>query len=55
MATTRAFWKRVILAAFVLVEGGAAASAATDVCIDLQARLDALNRSGSISSDTYRA
>jgi hypothetical protein len=50
----RTFWKRLALAAFILAEGGAAASAATDVCTDLQARLDALNRSGSSSQETYR-
>ena len=51
---TRAFWKRLALAAFVIAEGGAAASAATDVCTDLQARLDALDRSGNSTQDAYR-
>ncbi len=51
---TRAFLMRLALAAFVLAEGGAAAQAATDVCIDLQARLDAVNRGGSSNQDAYR-
>jgi hypothetical protein len=51
---THAFWKRLALAAFILADGGVAASAATDVCSDLQARLDALSRSGSGNGDAYR-
>jgi hypothetical protein len=52
---TRAFWMRLGLAAFVLAEGAGAGLAATDVCTDLQARLDTLSRGGGGSADTYRA
>jgi hypothetical protein len=51
---TSGFWKRLAFAGFVLAQGCVAASAATNVCIDLQARLDALNRNGSATSDAYR-
>jgi hypothetical protein len=50
----RTIWKRLALAAFVLAQGAAVASAATDVCTDLQARLDAVSRGGSSNEDAYR-
>jgi len=54
MSMTRAFCKRLALAAFILADGSFAASAATDVCSDLQARLDAVSRGGSSNGDAYR-
>jgi hypothetical protein len=51
---TRTFWTRLALAAFVLAESSAVASAATDVCGDLQARLDAVTRGNDVNANTYR-
>ena len=51
---THAFWQRLALTAFIVIDGGVAASAATDVCTDLQARLDAISRGGSSNGDVYR-
>jgi hypothetical protein len=52
---TRAFYKRLAIAAFVLAQGGAVACAATGDCSDLQMRLDALSRNGGATSDAYRS
>src|SRR5205814_1311662 len=52
---THTFWQRLALTAFILVDGGVAASAATDACTDLQARLDAVSRSGSGNGDGFLA
>jgi hypothetical protein len=49
-----AFWKRLGLAGLILAGGAVAASAATDICTDLQSRLDSLNRSNGASGDAYR-
>ena len=49
----RAKWRLLAVAAFLLAESGVAATAAADVCSDLQARLDSLDRTNAGTSSAY--